>query len=215
MHRSVDAQSALAAKFEIRVSPSAIDAIMAARCEMDLSPGNATSPISETAGLTVIFAINRIGRPVLTQPALNLYLTKHTRVTAIKEIELPSRIESVEEAATAGDEFAKSCGCGDEILYAIDLAIRESVANAVKHGNKFDESKPVALTLSDSSEAFEITVRDYGSGFSVDDVPDPTDPENLLKTNGRGILFMNSFMDEIQWANPQGGGLEVKMLKKK
>lgn len=136
-------------------------------------------------------------------------------MTAIREIELPSRIESVEEAATAADEFAKSCGCGDEILYAIDLAIRESVANAVKHGNKFDESKPVAVKMADSTEGFEITVRDYGTGFSVEDIPDPTDPENLLKTNGRGILFMNSFMDQIEWANPTGGGLEVKMLKKK
>lgn len=136
-------------------------------------------------------------------------------VTAIREIELPSRIESVEEAATAADEFAKSCGCGDEFIYAIDLAIRESVANAVKHGNKFDESKQVRVRLADSGEVFEITVRDFGTGFKVEDIPDPTDPENLLKCNGRGILFMNSFMDEIKWSNPDGGGLEVKMVKKR
>jgi serine/threonine-protein kinase RsbW len=136
-------------------------------------------------------------------------------VSDVREIELPSRIESVEEAAMMADEFAKSCGCGDEFIYAIDLAIRESVANAVKHGNKFDETKPVAVKFADSDDAIEITVRDFGSGFKVEDIPDPTDPENLLKTNGRGILFMNSFMDEISWSNPDGGGLEVKMVKKR
>ncbi len=133
----------------------------------------------------------------------------------MREIELPSRIESVEEAAVMADEFAKSCGFGDEVGFAIDLAIRESVANAVKHGNKFDESKKVELTFADKPEGFEITVRDYGSGFAVEDIPDPTNPENLLKTNGRGILFIRSFMDEVEWDNPPGGGLIVRMLKKR
>ena len=133
----------------------------------------------------------------------------------MRQIVLPSRIESVDEAAMMADEYAKSCGCGDEITFALDLAIRESVANAVKHGNKFDESKMVHLTLDDKPEGLEVTVRDFGSGFSVDDIPDPTDPDNLLKTNGRGILFMKSFMDEVEWENPVDGGLMVKMLKKR
>ncbi len=133
----------------------------------------------------------------------------------MRQIELPSRIESVDEAAMMADEYAKSCGCSDEITFAVDLAIRESVANAVKHGNKFDESKTVHLTLHDKPDGFEITVRDFGTGFSVEDIPDPTDAENLLKANGRGILFMRSFMDEVEWENPADGGLKVKMLKKR
>ena len=151
----------------------------------------------------------------MTAPTLNLYLILTYIVTAIREIQLPSRIESVEEAASVADEFAKSVGHGDEFIYAIDLAIRESVANAVKHGNKFDESKVVEVRFADTSDGFEITVRDFGTGFSVEDIPDPTDPENLLKNNGRGILFMNSFMDEVSWSNPADGGLEVKMVKKR
>jgi len=113
------------------------------------------------------------------------------------------------------DEFAKAQGFGDDFIGSIDLAIRESVANAVKHGNKFDETKKVKVTFSDLPEGFEITVRDYGTGFAVEEIPDPTNPENLLKTNGRGILFMRSFMDEVEWENPVDGGLIVKMLKKR
>jgi serine/threonine-protein kinase RsbW len=132
----------------------------------------------------------------------------------MRQIELPSRIESVDEAAMMADEYAKSCGYGDEVTFAVDMAIRESVANAVKHGNKFDESKSVHLTLANKAEGFEITVRDFGTGFSVEDVPDPTEEDNLLKASGRGILFMRTFMDEVEWENPVDGGIRVKMLKK-
>src|SRR5437764_1277923 len=106
----------------------------------------------------------------------------------MQQIKLPSRIESVDEAAMKADEFARSCGLGDDFIFAIDLAIRESVANAIKHGNKFDQNKEIEVTFEDASGAFEVTVRDHGSGFAVNQIPDPTNPENLLKANGRGIL---------------------------
>ena len=112
------------------------------------------------------------------------------------------------------EEFARANGYGDDVLSAVDLAVRESVANAVKHGNKFDESKRVEMTFGHSDNGLEISVRDYGTGFHVEDVPDPTDAENLLKVNGRGILFMRSFMDEVDWENPPGGGMKVRMVKR-
>jgi serine/threonine-protein kinase RsbW len=130
------------------------------------------------------------------------------------EFKLPSRIESVDEAALSAEKFARDNGLGDEFVSSIDLAVRESVANAVKHGNQFDETKPVVVTFTNSVDEFSVSVRDYGPGFSVDDIPDPTDPENLLKANGRGILFMRAFMDEVEWTRPEGGGTVVKMLKR-
>ena len=135
-------------------------------------------------------------------------------MAGIQELKLPSRIESVDEAANKADEFAKEQGLGDDFVSAIDLAIRESVANAVKHGNKFAEEKTVDLTLARTEEGFEITVRDYGAGFAIDEIPDPTNPENLLKASGRGILFMRSFMDVVEWYNHEGGGMVVKMIKR-
>ncbi len=130
-------------------------------------------------------------------------------------LKLPSRIESVDEAAIKADEFAKEQGLGDDFVSAIDLAIRESVANAVKHGNKFAEEKTVDVTFAQTADGFEIIVRDYGTGFEVNDIPDPTNPENLLKANGRGILFMRSFMDVVEWSNPAGGGTAVRMIKRR
>lgn len=121
----------------------------------------------------------------------------------------------MDEAAISADEFARSHGFGDEIIFAVDLAIRESVANAVKHGNKFDADKTVQITFAEMEDGLEIEVRDFGGGFALEDIPDPTDPENILKTNGRGILFMRTFMDEVEWSHPDDGGLLVKMLKKR
>jgi serine/threonine-protein kinase RsbW len=133
----------------------------------------------------------------------------------VLELQLPSGIESIEKAADETGEFARRRALGDEMAYAIDMAVRESVANAVKHGNKLDESKSVQVRIEDLDDRVEITVRDFGEGFNVDDVPDPTDPEHLLKTDGRGILFMRSFMDEVEWSESEGGGLTVKMSKVK
>ncbi len=136
-------------------------------------------------------------------------------MSGIHILKLPSRIESVDEAAIKADEFAKEQGLGDDFVSAIDLAIRESVANAVKHGNKFAEGKTVDVTFAQTADGFEITVRDYGTGFEVTEIPDPTNPENILKTNGRGILFMRSFMDVVEWSNPEGGGTAVRMMKRR
>ena len=131
------------------------------------------------------------------------------------EILLPSKLESVDKAAVEAARLGEQYGLDEGALFAIDMAVREAVANAIKHGNKLDESQNIELTFSNSPESFEITVRDFGSGFKVDDVADCTAEENLLKASGRGIHFMRSFMDEVEWSNPPGGGTMVKMAKKR
>jgi serine/threonine-protein kinase RsbW len=130
-----------------------------------------------------------------------------------KELKLPSRIESVEEAAVRAVEFAQNAGFGEDAQSAVDMAVRESVANAIKHGNLLDETKSVEVSLANLPNGLEIIVRDFGRGFAVEEVPDPTNPENLLKASGRGILFMRAFMDEVEWSNHAEGGMVVKMLK--
>lgn len=130
-----------------------------------------------------------------------------------KEIVIPSRVEAVDKAVVEATEFATASGFGDEALFAIDMAVREAVINAVKHGNQLDETKPVEISFSNLDKGFEVTIRDYGEGFDVDEIPDPTDPENLLKANGRGILFMRNFMEEVEWFQHPDGGTVVKMCK--
>ena len=131
------------------------------------------------------------------------------------ELALPSRIEAIEDAATLIAEFVSRSGIAEESAFGIDMAVREAVTNAVLHGNRQDESKVVEIRFRNSATALEITVRDEGRGFNPEGVPDPTDPQNLLKTSGRGILFMRTFMDEVEWSRHPEGGTVVRMVKKK
>ena len=130
------------------------------------------------------------------------------------ELKLPSRIETVAAAAAAVAEFVNRSGVSDA-AFGIDMAVREAVTNAVVHGNSQDEGKVVDIVLKSSPDAVEISVHDQGPGFNPNEVPDPTVDENILKTSGRGIFFMRSFMDEVDWFLPPEGGTTVRMLKRR
>ena len=131
------------------------------------------------------------------------------------ELTLPSRVESVAQAADAVADAARRLGFADVALFGIDMAVREAVTNAVLHGNGGDESKPVEVGLSGTDTGLVVTVRDRGEGFDPESVADPTREENILKPSGRGILFMRTFMDEVSWGRHPGGGTLVRMTKRK
>jgi serine/threonine-protein kinase RsbW len=131
------------------------------------------------------------------------------------ELKLPSRIEAISEAAEAVADAARRLGFADDALYGIDLAVREAVTNAVLHGNRRDESVPFDVGVHGTDAGLVVTVRDRGAGFDPTRVADPTAEENILKASGRGILFMRTFMDEVAWEYPEGGGTLVRMIKKK
>lgn len=130
------------------------------------------------------------------------------------ELRFPSRLGAVEEAAQAVSEFLNRAGVGEDVAFGIDMAVREAVTNAVLHGNKLDETKFTEIGLKILPGAFEITVHDQGTGFDSNSIPDPTEAENILKTSGRGIFFMRSLMDEVEWTMDPKGGTTVRMMKK-
>jgi serine/threonine-protein kinase RsbW len=127
---------------------------------------------------------------------------------------LPSHIEAVADAAAAMTDFLRNCGVSEELSFGIEMAVRESVTNAMVHGNQEDESKSVEVIFNCHDNELEIEVRDQGEGFDPAKVPDPTNAENLLKTSGRGIFLMRTFMDEIEWRNRPEGGTAVRMTKR-
>src|SRR4030095_5575818 len=118
--------------------------------------------------------------------------------------------DAVCEAAPAVTDCVRSCGVGEERAFGIVMAVREAVTNAMVHGNQEDETKSVEVIFNCQDNVLEIEVRDQGEGFDPTGVPDPTDPANLLKTSGRGIFLMRSFMDEVEWVARPGGGTDRK-----
>ena len=127
---------------------------------------------------------------------------------------LPSHIEAVAGAAAAVADFVHNCGVGEEVAFGIEMAVREAITNAIVHGNEEDETKSVEVSFSCRAHLLEIEVKDQGEGFDPASVPDPTEPGNILKTSGRGIFLMRSFMDEVLWSARPEGGTIVRMEKR-
>jgi serine/threonine-protein kinase RsbW len=133
-------------------------------------------------------------------------------------LEFPSLFEMIDLVQALTDQLGKMLGLDEDAQHWVGVAVRESVINAVKHGNRFDPAKLVELdfTMVPSAAPTEllIRVRDHGDGFEPDELPDPLAPENLLKASGRGIFFMRNFMDDVRIARATGGGMEVRMVKR-
>ena len=127
---------------------------------------------------------------------------------------LPSHIEAVADAAAAAADFARHCGLADEAAFGIDMAVREAITNAIVHGNKEDDTKTVEVTFNCGSRVVEIEVTDQGEGFDPVNIPDPTAPENILKTSGRGNFLMRNFMDDVSWLPRPNGGTTVRLVKR-
>ena len=126
---------------------------------------------------------------------------------------LDSTLESVDSAEELATGVAQRAGLGEEDLMKIGLAVRESMVNAVMHGNRYSSEKKVRISVATSTERFTVVIADEGGGFTFEALPDPLAPENLMRTSGRGIFLIRSFMDDFQMRHLESGGTEVTLVK--
>ena len=99
-------------------------------------------------------------------------------------------------------------------IFAVHLSLEEAFINAVKHGNKMDPTKEVRIDYSVSADKVEVSMTDEGLGFDPSAVPDPRCGENVYKTEGRGLLLMNAYMDEVEY-NETGNSVRMVRYKDK
>lgn len=125
---------------------------------------------------------------------------------------LDSTLETVDSAEQAATRIASEAGFDDDEVMRIAMAVREAAVNAVLHGNAYDPGKKVNLAFERTGRDLVITIRDQGKGLDLSKIPDPLASENLLKTSGRGIFLIRSFMDEVH-INPSQTGTEIKLVK--
>ncbi|MCS7166985.1 MAG: response regulator [Gemmatales bacterium] len=127
--------------------------------------------------------------------------------------------------------------CDETGLIQVAVALREALVNAIYHGNlevsseiyEQDENayyrlieerrrqepychRVVEFIAEESPKEARYTVRDQGPGFDPRRIPDPTDPSNLERTCGRGLLLIRTFMDEV-YHNEKGN--EIVMVKRR
>jgi serine/threonine-protein kinase RsbW len=132
-------------------------------------------------------------------------------------LEFTSAFEMLDFVQVVSDHLSRRVGLDDDAMHWVGVAIRESVINAIKHGNRNDSSKRVFVefgTSTGDAPELSIRVRDQGEGFDPELVANPLDPENLLKSSGRGIFLIRNFMDDVQLRRAPEGGMEIRMLKR-
>jgi serine/threonine-protein kinase RsbW len=130
------------------------------------------------------------------------------------EVSLETRFESVDRAEELSLRAAHTCGFSEDDCQKICLAVREGVVNAIRYGNCEQPEKKIRLTLLLAPDKIVVHILDQGCGFNLADIPDPLAEENLLKSSGRGIFLMRTFMDEFAVLRPRGGGAELVMAKR-
>ena len=114
----------------------------------------------------------------------------------------PNNLITVEEFV---NYFAKDLGVSDERMNGLLLSVTEATTNAIIHGNKCNLDKKVYINVFVEEGNIIIKVKDEGDGFDPAGVPDPTEPQNLLKDSGRGVYLMKVYMDDLKYnATPEG-----------
>ncbi|MHC4193815.1 MAG: ATP-binding protein [Planctomycetota bacterium] len=135
--------------------------------------------------------------------------TPSSRSIVVKSI--PSNVGAVCKQILSeleANNFSKEDG------FAVQLALHEAFLNALKHGNKMDASKEVKIDYSIDSDRVELSITDEGEGFNPDGVPDPRVGKNLYRADGRGLLLMRSYMDEVKF-NSEGNCVCMTRYKEK
>lgn len=126
---------------------------------------------------------------------------------------LDSTLDSVDAAEREVLRVAMEIGFPEEDLHQIGMAIRESMVNAVVHGNRYNARKKVHLSVSKAVDHLTVVIADEGEGFDLNSLPDPLAEENLLRQSGRGLLLIQAFVDEFSVRRRQPSGTEVRMVK--
>ena len=136
-------------------------------------------------------------------------MTTNNALTA--NLVLASRFENIELAERTLLDLCERAGHPSDEEYWLVTALREAVANAVRHGNRQDPTRQVRIDFTIRNSTITIRIEDEGDGFDPGDIPDPTDPANLLRPNGRGIFYMRQFMQRVEFEFLPGGGTAVVM----
>ena len=126
---------------------------------------------------------------------------------------MDSTLDSVDNAEELAVGLAERAGVDEDDLMKVGMAVRESMVNAVVHGNRYNANKKVRFSVAADAEHFIVRIADEGEGFDFAAVPDPLAAENLMKTSGRGLFLIRSLMDDLQLRQLESGGTELTLIK--
>jgi serine/threonine-protein kinase RsbW len=137
---------------------------------------------------------------------------------SIIRLEFYSSLDMLGPVQAVADQVGRMVGFDEDALHWINVSVRESVINAIKHGNRNDRRKRVFVEFlagtDNGSGELTVRVRDEGPGFDPSKLADPLSPENVLNPDGRGVFLIRSLMDEVVLQRAPEGGMEMRMVKR-
>ncbi|MEO8232023.1 MAG: ATP-binding protein [Ignavibacteriota bacterium] len=150
-------------------------------------------------------------KPIYSHNLNNKKLTELAEPKYFLEIEsTPNNLITVEEFV---NYFSVELGLDQEKINGLLLAVTEATTNAIIHGNKNNKLKMVRISVFVEGKDISIVIKDEGKGFDPSIIPDPTDPENLLKDSGRGLYLMRVYMDGLSYNQTPEGTETILKLK--
>jgi len=124
-------------------------------------------------------------------------MMNQTKDTVGREIEFSSELENISLVEQMIDGICDEYQVSEDYYGNILIALTEAVNNAINHGNEADPSKKIKVSFESADGVITFFVEDEGNGFDYENLPDPTDPENIDKPNGRGVFLMQNLADEV------------------
>jgi len=115
------------------------------------------------------------------------------------KISIPSLIDNIKVIESFIDNAREKFDIDDDIYGNIMISVTECISNAIIHGNRKDKTKLVHLELIMEDGLLRFIIIDEGDGFDQQELKDPTAPENIEKTGGRGVFLIKHLSDEVKF----------------
>jgi len=118
-----------------------------------------------------------------------------------QKLRITSRSEDIQLVEKLIEDVCEGYNVSEDYYGNILVALTEAVNNAIIHGNKCNPDKTIDIHFASKQDQLTFTVKDQGEGFDFTNLPDPTDPENIEKPNGRGVFLMRNLADTVEFTD--------------
>lgn len=120
-------------------------------------------------------------------------------LAANQKIRISSKAENIILVERMIEDVCDLFNISQDFYGNILVALTEAVNNAIYHGNQANANKNIDISFKSAPNLVSFIVKDEGPGFNYSNLPDPTNPENIEKPNGRGVFLMRNLADNVSF----------------
>jgi sigma-B regulation protein RsbU (phosphoserine phosphatase) len=126
-------------------------------------------------------------------------------------LSIPSNVLEIDNAIVKiMEDISLFIQISEELKWRLYTSLYEAIINSVEHGNKFNVQKRVSISYRIFRDYLIFKVGDEGTGFRMEEIPDPLQENNLLKPSGRGVYMIRKIMDRVKY-NKKGNEVTLAL----